>query len=63
MRKIYQDICGKCINIKILEYHISLKKYQLFLLFGASAKIKIKKYLKKEESIEILNILSLIKNI
>ena len=49
--------------LKILKYHIFWKKKHYFsLLFVASAKMKIKKYLKKEKSIEILKILGLIKN-
>ena len=35
-------------NFKILKYHAFLKKQSNFLLLAASAKIKMKKYLKKE---------------
>ena len=39
------------------------KKHQFFLLFEVSVKMKKKKMFKEEESIEILKILRLIKNI
>ena len=48
-------------NLKNLNYHTFSKK--IFLLFAVKVKMKMKKYLKKEGSIEILKILGLTENI
>ena len=50
-------------NLKNLKYHTYQKKHQFFLLVAVSARIKMKKIFKKEESIKILKIIGLIKNI
>ena len=44
-------------------YHTSQKKYYLFLLFVVNVKNEDEKMFKKEEAIEILKILGLIKNL
>ena len=41
-------------NLKILEHHILVTKYYLFLVFSISVKVKMKKKIFKEESIEVL---------
>ena len=41
-------------NLEILKYHTFSKKHLFFLLFAVSAKMKMKKYLKKKESNETL---------
>ena len=63
MRKIYCVICGKCKNfIKNLNYYTFLKKHQFFLLLSISVRMKMKKMLKKEESMEVLKFFCLIEN-
>ena len=61
--------CEKCIvlsvksikNLKSLKYIFVIKHY-LFLVFVTSVEVKMKKYLMKTKSIEILKILNLINN-
>ena len=48
-------------NLKILKYHTFPKKHQFFLLFTVSAKMKMKKIFKEEESVEILKFFGLLK--
>ena len=48
IKKLYWVICGKYRNLKNLKYHTSQKKRQFFLLFAVSARMKMKKYLKKK---------------
>ena len=50
-------------KLKNLKHHTSQKRRQFFLLFAVSVKMKKKKIFKEEESIEILDIPGLIKNI
>ena len=63
MKKLYCIICKKYKKLKNLKYHASYRKHWFLLLFAASVKMKIKKKKIKEESIEILKILGLIRNI
>ena len=65
MKKIYCFICGKYRKFRNLKmsYIFGIKR-QFFLLFAVSAKMKVKKSLKKKNrSVEILKILGLFKDI
>ena len=54
---------AECIeNLKSLKYSSS-KNHQFLLLFAVSGKMKMKKFKEEEESIEILEIIYLIKNV
>ena len=50
-------------NSKILKYHTYFEKKLSFLLFAMSVAMKMKKIFKEEESIDLLQIRGLIKNI
>ena len=69
MKKIYCNICGKYKNLKSLKHYTFLKKPWVFPLFAVSVTrnislfavcvtIKIKKYLKKNNQLNILGALS-----
>ena len=51
MKKIYFVVCGNHRQLKKPKYHTSSKKYQFFLSFAVSVKIKMKKYLKKKNQL------------
>ena len=53
MKKIYCVICGKYRKFEKSKIYL-LEKTLVSLLFAVSAKMKIKKIFKEEESIEIL---------
>ena len=63
MKKIIALFVVSIENLKILKNHTFSKKHQFFQLFAVSAIMKMKKIVKKEESLEKLKILGLIKNI
>ena len=48
MKKLYCIICSKYRKFEKLKILYLLKKYLVFLLFAASVKIKVEKYLKKK---------------
>ena len=54
MKKIYCVICGKYRKFEKSKISCLLEKTLVSLLFAVSAKMKIKKIFKEEESIEIL---------
>ena len=49
-------------NLKSLNCQTLFTKHSLFVLFVISSAVKIKKYFKEEESIEILKVFGLINN-
>ena len=48
MKKLYYIICSKYRKFEKLKILYLLKKHLVFLLFAASVKIKVEKYLKKK---------------
>ena len=54
MKKLNCVICGKCRKFEKSKISYLLEKTLVSLLFAVSAKMKIKKIFKEEESIEIL---------
>ena len=63
MKKIHCAICWKKIeNLKTVKYY-TFRKKQFLLLFAVSVILKMKNYLKKKKSVEVLKILGLIRSI
>ena len=62
MKNKYCVICGNYRKFKILKYHIFSKKHQ-FSVNCSKCENEDKKIFKEKESIEILKVLGLIKNI
>ena len=54
MKKLYCVICGKYTKFEKPKISYLLEKMLVPLLFAVSAKMKIKKIFKGEESVEIL---------
>ena len=60
MKKLYCFICGKYRKFEKTKTSCLQKKYQLFLLFAVSVKMKTKKYLKKKNKLKYQKFLVLL---
>ena len=60
MKKNFCVICGKYKKLKALKYHTFLKKHYFFLLFAVNVRMKMKKYLKKNNQLRYYKFLAFI---